>query len=370
MSKRILFACYEVPRRGGANTILYLLFERMQRAGFDVSYVNLVEEMDEVFFRYLFGDNFDNPQSLANVHTAVLKHPLWRAHDNLTDLIRTLAPDLLVGFGFIAARLLELAAPDRPVVFMPAGVRHLQYLIEAGVVRDFMAFQTSARRGLTFPVPAQDRERLAVEASALIIVHSPLVKFAFEQFFPTQRGRIYDNIISVADLIYAEAESFHALKRPFAQRDIDLLFVASSWNRPEKNYRLVRQLISRCAGLRIHVVGDITRPHPAAHCHGAVTQRHDLYALLGRCKTLVCPSLVDAAPGILFEASAMGCNVIASPNCGNWQLCHEQLLAEDCSPGAFLRKIPLALTRLYQDNPQYFRGGYADLVETLEVFEP
>lgn len=370
MSKRILFACYEVPRRGGASTILYLLFERMQRAGFEVTYVNLVEDMDAVFFRYLFGNDFDNPQSLANVHTCILENPLWRAHANLTALIHSLAPDLLVGFGFIAARLLELAAPDRPVVFMSAGVRHLQYLLEAGVVKDFMAFQARAWRGVTFPVSARDRERLAATAAALIIVHSPLAKFAFEHLFPAQRGKIYSNIISVADLIYAEAEAFHAWKRPFAQRDIDLIFVASSWNRPEKNYRLVRQLISRCAGLSIHVVGDIARPHPAAHYHGAITQRHDLYALLGRSKTLVCPSLVDAAPGILFEASAMGCNVIASPNCGNWQLCHEQLLAEDCSPGAFLRKIPLSLTRLYQDNPQHFRGGYADLVETLEVFEP
>jgi glycosyltransferase involved in cell wall biosynthesis len=342
----------------------------MQHAGFDVSYVNLVEEMDEIFFRYLFGDNFDNPQSLANVHTCILKNPLWRAHDNLTELIHLLAPNLLVGFGFIAARLLELATPDRPVVFMPAGVRHLQYLLESGVVKDFMAFQASARRGITFPVSARDRERLAVGASALIIVHSPLAKFAFEHLFPAQRGKIYDNIISVADLIYAEAEPFHVLKRPFAQRDIDLIFVASSWNRPEKNYQLVRQLISRCAGLNIHIVGDIAHPHPAAHYHGAVTQRHELYALLGRSKTLVCPSLIDAAPGILFEASAMGCNVIASPNCGNWQLCHEQLLAEHCSPKAFLQKILLSLTRLYQDNPEHFRGGYADLVETLEVFEP
>jgi len=117
MRKRILSACYEVPGRGGASTILYLLFERMQRAGFEVTYVNLVEEMDAVFFRYLFGNSFDNPRSLANVHTCILTAPLWRSHTNLTDLVHALAPDLVVGFGFIAAA--EESSRTRHSIILP-----------------------------------------------------------------------------------------------------------------------------------------------------------------------------------------------------------------------------------------------------------
>jgi hypothetical protein len=64
----------------------------------------------------------------------------------------------------------------------------------------------------------------------------------------------------------------------------------------------------------------------------------------------------------------MGCNVIASPNCGNWQLCNEQLLADRCSPEAFLSKIKLSLAEPYKDNQEHFRGGYEDLVDTLSVF--
>ncbi|MGH7960324.1 MAG: glycosyltransferase [Candidatus Binatia bacterium] len=365
--KKILLGCYGVPGRGGASTVLYLLFERMQRDGLDVAYVNLIEEPDEVFCRYLFGAGFSNPRSLKNVHTCILHEPLWRAHAALAELIDALAPDLLLGFSFIAARLLELAAPRRPVVFMTAGSRQVQHLIETGALRDFLGFRQSVTRGVTFPVPPENHERQAAEAADLIIVHSPLVKFAFEHFFPAQAGKIYANIISVADFIYAEAEQFAAYNRPFAQRDIDLIFVASSWNRLEKNYALVQKIIARCAGLQVHIVGEVEQPRPAAHYHGAIRRREDIYALLGRSKTLLCPSLVDAAPGVLFEASAMGCNVIASPNCGNWQLCNAQLLAECCSSDVFVSKIPLSLASVYEDNREHFRGGYADLVETLSV---
>jgi glycosyltransferase involved in cell wall biosynthesis len=283
------------------------------------------------------------------------------------DLIRLLAPDLLFGFGFIAARLLKLAAPSKPVVFMTSGCAQTKRLLEAGAIRDFIAFKRNVGRGVAYPV-WDEQERRAVASSDMIVIHSPLVRFAFEHFFPAHAGKIYSNLISVADCVYPEAAPFAALKRPFTDRDIDIIFIASSWNRPEKNYALVKKIVSRCAGLNIHIIGDVHRFSAAAHHHGVVASRHDLYALLGRSKVIVSPSLIDPAPGILFEASAMGCNVIASPNCGNWQLCHEQLLADQCSLAGFLEKIKLGLTQSYPDHGQQFRGGYEDLVETLRVF--
>jgi glycosyltransferase involved in cell wall biosynthesis len=120
--------------------------------------------------------------------------------------------------------------------------------------------------------------------------------------------------------------------------------------------------------LNIHIVGDVDRPCPPARQHGVVARREDLYDLLGRSKTIVCPSLLDAAPGVLFEASAMGCNVITSPNGGNWQLCNERLLAERCSADVFVSRINRSLAAPHEDNRERFRGGYVDLVDTLTAF--
>lgn len=367
MSKRILLGCYEIPGWGGAATSHYQLFERMQRDGFDVAYVNFVHEADELFLRYQFGDNFGNPRALDNVHTCILERPLWHPSVVLARLVESLAPDLLLAKGFIATLILKRVAPHLPVVFITAGSRRVQHLIETGAVRDFMGFQRSVARGVKFPLPPDCREQEAAQVSELIIVHSPHVQLAFAHFFPQQTGKIYASTFSVADLIYPEAERFQDLRRPLADRDIDLIFVASCWSRPVKNYPLVRKIGRRGDGLNIHVVGDIDQPRFAATYHGVIAHRAELYALLGRAKTIVCPSLMDAAPGVLFEASAMGCNVVASPNCGNWPLCNPQLVADECSVDAFLGAITRSLTAVHPDNRDDFRGGYQDLVDTLRV---
>ena len=87
INKRLLLGCYEVPDWGSSSTVLYLLFDRMQREGVDVSYVNLVAEKEEPFVRYLFGDKFGNPRALDNVYTCIIKGPVWRAHAALARLI-------------------------------------------------------------------------------------------------------------------------------------------------------------------------------------------------------------------------------------------------------------------------------------------
>jgi glycosyltransferase involved in cell wall biosynthesis len=101
-----------------------------------------------------------------------------------------------------------------------------------------------------------------------------------------------------------------------------------------------------------------------------VTRRDELFALLGGSKTIVCPSLFDAAPGILFEASAMGCNIITSKNCGNWHICNEKLLVDPFNLNGFLEKISLSLSRKYEDNIDYFmrNKSYKNLIDTSSVF--
>ena len=221
------------PWLGGASTGLYQLFKRMQCDGMDVVLVNLVNKKDQLLLRGLFGDRLGNPESLDNVYTCTLEEPLWRVHGTLANLVSCLEPDLLIGKGFIATRVMELAAPGVPTIFMTAGSRHLGYLIETGAVKDFMAFKKNVERGVRFPMPSNHPERQAVENAEVVIVHSALVKFAFDHFVPDS-GKIYSNVISVADLIYPEAQRFAYVKTPLAERDIDLIFVAADGAGPKR----------------------------------------------------------------------------------------------------------------------------------------
>jgi hypothetical protein len=251
---------------------------------------------------------------------------------------------------------------------MTVGTRRVEQLVATRAVRDFMAFQALSEAGRSWPAPRQDPERQAVEASDGIIVHSPLVRFALEHGLPECRPKLYPSTVSFAELAYAAADGFAGLRRPFAERDVDVLFVATRWQRAEKNYPLVRAITAGCAGLAVHVVGEFDEPCPHAQHHGFIARRPALFDLLGRSKTLVTPSLVDAAPGVLFEASAMGCNVVATRNCGNWQLCHEDLMAEACDAAEFVRRIRRSLTGARPDGRDRFQGGYREFLRAVESF--
>src|ERR1700732_2214178 len=101
MKKRILLGCYEVPGWGGSSTVFYHLFEKMQRDGFDVTYINLITEEDARLLRRVLPGGFGNPRGLENTHTLILQLPLCRMHQDLANLIESLEPDLLFGFGSI-----------------------------------------------------------------------------------------------------------------------------------------------------------------------------------------------------------------------------------------------------------------------------
>jgi glycosyltransferase involved in cell wall biosynthesis len=362
---RLLLAGRDAPGWGGASTINYVLFEQLQRDGFDVHYVNLVVESDRSRLAGFFGSTLGNPKSLPDVHTCILRTPEWRSDDNLTALIDQLAPNCLVGFGYMPAWLLEQAASRLPVVFLTSGCAGTKRLLQRGTIEDFQDFTRKVHNGVPFPISPHDPEAHIIERATLICVHSPTVRFAFEHLYPAQAGKIHARDISIADLVAAEAGDFQVLRQPFEQRDIDLLFVANEWQRPEKNYPLVQALCRRFPHHRIDVVGICPTVEPNAVHHGLVTARRGVYGLLGRARTVACPSLLDAAPGVLFEAAAMGCNVVTSPNCGNWEICARPLLAPSCHPDEFAAAIERSWTTECPSPDAAFRGGYAELSRIL-----
>jgi len=369
VSARILLACYEVPGYGGANTASYRLFEHMQRDGMDVSYLNLVDEEDACYLRYRFGDAMGNPRRLADVETCVLSEALFAPHPALTRTIEAVDPAVIAADDFIAALLMKRAAFERPVIFMTAGMAQVvQYLAQRRRRGRFTIDELlrAARGGLTVFHP---REREAMEVADLVVTHSELIAELTHALFPLQRGKVYSRVIWRAEWIAADAAPYAALARPFEERDVDVIFAASSWARPDKNGALMRRIVSRCRDLRIHVVGELERAVKGAHCHGLLTDRETLFTLLGRSKVLVSPSRFDPAPGILWEASVMGCNVVASRACGNWQLCHSSLLAEPDDLEDYVRKIGIALETELSDNMRFFldSGSYQDLLETIET---
>lgn len=373
MAKKIVFGCLSVPGMGGTSTSSYKLFERMQKDGLDVACVNIIDEEDSDYFHFVFGEHWGNPKRLANVYNCVLSRPMFSPsprHDEIVELLRELGPDLLVGVGSGEALLMNAAAPGVPLIFFARGCHQVGTLLARGKTPHFIALSGNFRPGVDPPAIVHRGEYDAVARADLIVTNSEMLQQLYAYFFPGQTGKLLSDVIWFAEWIYGEALEHADLKRPFGAREIDVLFIANCWNRVEKNFLLVERLIAKNQGVRMHVVGDIDGEGPDAVYHGMLSDREQLFRLMGNAKTVACPSLFDAAPGILFEASAMGCNVVASKNCGNWQLCYPLLLVNPFDFGTFHDKLRLSLTQKFDDNIDFFlqQPSYQNFLNTLDVF--
>ena len=370
MTRRILIGSFEVPGFGGAATVGYNLFETLREGGLDIWFLNIVSLEDAGFFRFHYGSSLGNPKGLGRVENHFLSHPTFATQPELASLLEELAPDLLVGMGWIASLLLKRAAPTTRTILYTTGCNQVKELLKQGRIRDSISLQTFVESSAGDLIRPCREEKDAASIADLIVTHSELTRDLFYYFFPRLQPKIYPCVIWMVQWILAEASEYRNAARPFRERDIDVLFVASSWGRLEKNYPLVKELIAAGEGWNVHVAGEVESRAERAHYHGLIPERQRVFRLLGNAKTVVCPSLFDAAPGVLFEAAAMGANVVASRNCGNWMLCHEDLQVHPPSSRNFRAAIQRSLERERPANLEYFGNAASGdaFTELLEVF--
>jgi glycosyltransferase involved in cell wall biosynthesis len=366
--RRILVGCFEVPGYGGGSTATYSLYRRMRRDGRSARLVNLVVETQLSSLQSSYGAALGNPESLAGVETRTVSRWWTQPDQALTDRIEELDPDLLLGVGYIAADILKRSAGTRPLVFLTSGCRQAKTYIDRGV-RDALALERLLQRPGPWPMEDRDEPR-AVANADLVVAHSELTLAQLHGFYPRWIGKIHPSVVSCAEWVLDDARPFAGLVRPFAERDIDVLFVANDWRRPEKNWPIVRALAQRLEKLEVHVAGSGAEPLPGVHLQGLVTDREQLFALMGNARTVVSPSLIDAAPHVLFEAAAMGCNLVASKNAGNWRICHPELLVDPPSSRTYASRIKLSLRQPFENGLETFLepSAYAELMEILHVF--
>lgn len=379
MPKKFLVGCHEVPGYGGASTVAYSLFADLQAQGLDVSFVNLIDQELAPYLQTVYGSTLGNPHGLSNVHTLILKHPLFSptaAHPDLEQLVRAFDPDVVIGIGFIAALLLKSSAPDKRLIFMTTGCDQAKHALlehRADSVTEILADIEKQNADPKFrlrPHLEGIREAQAVACADLVLVHSEMIRTLYQHYFPAHTSKLFPETMWFAEWICSSATPFVNRRRAFGERAIDVLFIASGWQRIEKNWELARALILKHPEWNFHVVGECVEHAGHVTYHGLLVDRAALFALMGNARVVASPSRLDAAPGILWEAVMLGCNIVASKNCGNWELCHPALLAQYLTEPDFSEPIRLARTREYRHNLERFSQPPArqTLREILEVF--
>jgi glycosyltransferase involved in cell wall biosynthesis len=370
MNKKILIGCFEVPGWGGASTSSYELFANMHKDGYDVSFINLISPHRAKYFKTIFDGSLGNPKHLPNVYNFPLSHPEYGPQNKLSDIIHDISPDVILAVGWIAVLILKKASPDKKLIYLTSGSDQIKSYINEKNLDSFLYFNKYIGKNRNRLKILSKQEQEAVILSDFVITHSDMIRSVYEYFYRSMTGKIYSDVIWFAEWIYKDALYYKHFSRNFSEREIDIVFIASDWTRSEKNYEFVKKLIAELKNINIYVVGETRENISGATYAGVITDRKKLFELLGNSKTVVCPSIFDAAPGILFEASALECNIITSKNCGNWQICNSSLLADPFTVKTFKKKIILSLQQKFPDNMDSFlqTGSYKNLIETVNLF--
>ena len=369
MNKKILISCYEVPGYGGASTSGYDLFRMLKDTNLDVCYLNIIYEKDVDYYKLLYGDNFGNPLDLPKVYNYILKGSWQTPQPGLLNLLEELTPDINLNIGSPAAFLMSNMDKKAKSIFLTAGCSIVKEAVAKKMIFDSVTLSKLIEKPMYEVIPDDILEKKAVEKSELVITHSYMIRDFFRYFYWQYDHKIYSDVMWFADWIYKSAQDYSNLQKPFSKREIDLLFLVSSWSRPDKNYDYVEKIVTRLKNLSIHIVGEIDKRICNEVNHGFITDRKELFSLLGNSKVIVSPSLFDPAPGILYEASALGCNIVTSKNSGNWQICNSRLLVEDFCLECYIEKINLAIKKRYDDNIDFFLNfkSFDNLVDILSV---
>lgn len=366
ISRRILITSTVVPGFSNAASVAYLFFERLQQEGYSVHLWHLISPAEEGYYQYLFGDVFGNPGQLANIEN------INPDKFSLQTAVENLKPDIIVAFSKEAVLALSQVAPDIPQLYLLDGLGQIKGQVRNKRIKDFLEFQSKPRDESKRLKIYDDLEKKALIKCDLAIANSHLLKTYLPPYFPYMIGQVYREAIEWGRFFYRAAGEYKHLRKPFAERTIDLLFVACDWNTAEKNYPLAMRIARSFRKQAVHLIGNIDPrlEKDRVTYHGVVSNRDEFFKILGDSKTVICPALFAAAPGSLYEAVAMGCNIVTSKNCASWAICNEALLVDPFSLRKFREKINLSLQKEF---PANIDGGQQDdsynkLQEIISLF--
>jgi glycosyltransferase involved in cell wall biosynthesis len=370
--RRILIVCNGVLGTGGGSTCAHALFGAMIEDGLDARYLVVIEERDEFYFRYVCGEAYANPDRLPGVACCVLEEDFDASHPGLAAAIAEAEPDVVLAVGDQAAVLAARHAPGAPVVLYLTGADEVPGRGPIAAVPGLAlaverAAATRPADAAATPHPCWSKE--AARGAYLIVTPSEAARRVYAASFPTLAGKIHPRPVWPAEWLEREAARFAQLRRPWRDREVDAVLVANRWTRPLKNLELARRLAARSRDLAMVLVGEGTGELPGARGVGLLPARAAYLALLGSAKAVVSTSRFEASATPLYEAAIMGCNVVASRDCGNAELCDEDLLSAPDDADSLVEKLAAAVRDSRPGGLERLThaGSYDDLIETLAV---
>ena len=349
---KLILARDGFPYLGGSSTLLYLLFESLQKKLPRAECWNIVTPRVWAMGRKHYGPYWTNPKGLKNVRTFFVNGS--RGEASIRMALRKKSIVGVLSKNRKTTTLLKRLNSHVPVWHLTSTCSIIKNAVASDRLRTMESAIRKMRRG-QFPKFRCPEELQAVRSADRILFHTKNMRFWYYTFYPQHREKMEEEIFWDYPLLKKQFHQVHG-KNTWRKRSIDLLFVATDWRRGEKNFPLLKQLCRSFKGKKIMVVGFLPERLPDSVITFDTMSQDDVVQAMGQAKVLVCSSRYDEAPNVLFEAAIAGANIVCSKNCGNYKLTREEYVAR-LKPDDFVRKIKLALRRYRPANTEDFLKG-------------
>jgi len=349
--KKWIFIREGFPFKGGSSTFFYLLFDTMRQRLPRAEYWNVVKSEDMELGRRLYGEAWENPRKLDRVRTVSMDGR--NQTKKIIQLIRKVRPHAVMSKSRSITVFLKREIPGLWVEHITSTCEQIKEGIARGTLISLEDGFGQARSGKTIPNVCRD-EQDAVRYADRIRFHSDSVRFWYWYFYPQYRFKMDDDIYWDYPVLKRFFQN-HEKPKPWKSRTVDVLFAATDWKRPEKNFELLKTICSRLDLIkkRVVIVGLCPHELPSSLLRFPVISQEELYYLMCDSRVFVCPSRYDEAPNVIFEAGLAHCNIVCSSNCGNYRMAHSSLRAK-LTAVDFVKKIRRALRHPLKGNVEDF----------------
>lgn len=280
---------------GGCSLQSFMLHEILLKLGHDSHLLSFQVDVDG---DWIYG--------LPNTHKIVTEGAQVKVYPEITQHVKAINPDIIIGFGVFAPAIVKLACPEYKVAAIPMNSAQLKKYIGTGKFEDVLhVFNHAINTPELLPI-IEPVEGELLKLYDIIIPTSKLMHTVFNYFWDI-KDKVKEAVFSsclVSDNPNAD--------RPFSDRPIDVLFAAYRWT-TIKNREFVEWLYKEFTnrGLNTKIVG-LDMPNSMG-----LIQNKELYELYSKTKIFCEVSRMESGSNVLIEAIRSGCNVITSANTGN-----------------------------------------------------
>jgi len=320
--KRMILVRDSFPYLGGSSTFLYLLFEKLHQK-IPVECWNIVTSRMSELGKTHYGPHWGNPKGFPNVKTFIVDGR--RGLGKVREALKEKPVAAIVSKSRRTTYVLKRLIPSIPMWHLTSTCSIVKNAIANEEFTSMEDAIRQLRKNHLLKLHSAE-EHQAIRAADKILFHTESMRFWYYTFYPQYFEKMEEEIFWDYSVLKKEFSRLRT-DTPWEKRPIDLLFVASDWKRPEKNFPLLKSICRSLRTKKIMVVGFLPERLPGRVLTFDNMSQDEVIQAMVQTKVVACPSRYDEAPNVLFEAAIAGANIVCSKNCGNYQIAPDDFVA-------------------------------------------